>query len=105
MAKPIESTTAEKIAVEVTTTSDPTATPPDFALATTGVNDPVTWVAGTWSGTWDTTTGRATALSPLVGAGQSLAISGIGAVYRLWVRWHLVGGETPVYVAGTLQVV
>lgn len=103
--KTIESTTAEKIPVEITTSSDPTATPPDFAVGAVGINDPVTWVAGTWSGTWDTTTGRATALSPLVGAGQALPVTGVGATYRMWVRWHLLGGETPVYAPGTLQVV
>ena len=103
--KTIESTTAEKIPVEVTTSSDPTGTPPDFAVGAVGVNDPVTWVAGTWVGTWDTTTGRATALSPLVGAGQALAVTGIGATWRMWIRWRLVGGETPVYAPGVLQVV
>lgn len=97
----IESTTAEKLQVEITTTADPTAGAVEFAVGTG--NDPGSWVAGTWVGTWDSTTGKATALTPLVGSGQVLPVVG-ATQYRLWARWH-VGAEVPVRVASVLQVV
>ena len=101
----IESATAEKLQVTITTTADPTAGAVEFAGGTG--NDPGTWVAGTWASTWDSTTGQATALTPLLGAGQALAVAGGtpgGVPYRLWARWH-VGAEVPVRVASVLQVV
>lgn len=97
----IESATSEKLQVVITTVSDPTGGVVEFAVGEG--SDPTGWVAGTWSGTWDTTTGRAVAITPLLGASQPLAITG-GTVVRLWVRWH-VGTEVPVRVATTLRVV
>ena len=98
----IESTTAEKLQVTITTTADPTSGAVEFAVGTG--TDPLNWQAGTWvSGSWDATTGTARALTPLLGAGQVLAVAG-GSQYRLWTRWH-VGTEVPVRVASVLQVV
>lgn len=97
----LESTTAEKVQVVITTVADPTAGAVEFAIGTG--NDPLTWVAGTWAGTWDSTTGKATALTPLIGAGQPLTVTGAND-YRLWARWH-VGTETPVRVASIVRVV
>lgn len=101
MNQTIESTSAEKIAVDVTTPLDPTGTPPDFAITTTST-EPTTWVAGTWDTTYNATTGVATALTPLVGDGQTIAVQG-GTTYDLWVRWS-AGGETPIKQAGILTV-
>lgn len=51
------------------------------------------WQAGSWASTWDSTTGQATALTPLVGAGQALAVA--EGDYDLYARWT-VGTERPV---------
>jgi hypothetical protein len=98
----IESTTAEKLPVVITSPSDPTGSAVEFALTTT-TTQPTTWVAGSWAGTWDTTTGTASALSPLIGAGQALAIAA-GTDYDLWVRWTITGSETPVRLVDRYRV-
>ncbi len=100
-ALPIESTTSERVNVEVTTTADPTGALPDFAVTTTDT-EPSSWVAGSWDGTWDSTTGKVDAKSPTVGAGASLVVAG-GTDYDLWIRWT-VGSETPVKLACRLRV-
>jgi hypothetical protein len=87
--------------VEITTTADPTGGVIEFAVGTG--TDPSAWVAGSWASGWDSTTGKATALTPLLGTGQALAVAG-GTPYKLWARWH-VGTEVPVKVASVLQVV
>lgn len=97
----IESTTSEKLPAIITTSGDPTVLAPDFAL-TTGTTEPSTWVAGEWTGTWSDTTGEVNALSPLVGDGETLAVTA-GVEYDLWARWTL-GTETPVQHCGRVRV-
>lgn len=99
----IESTTAERIPVRVETAADPTGNAVEFAVtAASAETQPSTWVAGSWDGSWSSTTGRADALSPVTGAGQALAVT--PGDYVLWIRWSITGGETPVKPVGTLRV-
>ena len=99
----IESTTAERVPVTLWTTADPTATLPEFSITTGTRSDPGTFQNGVWdSDGWDSTTGRVVAWSPVVGSGQALDITE-GTNYDLWVRWT-ISGETPVKLAGRLEV-
>ena len=97
----IEAGTAEKLAVPITTVADPTSTPPQFNLATS--DTPGAFVAGTWATTWNSTTGAATALTPLVGSGQALTVAA-GTDYRLHVKWT-AAGETPIKIAGIVRAI
>lgn len=90
----LESSTAERREVEITTSADPTSTPPEFALITDTALTEEDFVAGTYDGTWDAETGTVKALSPLVGEGQALPAEE-GTTYRHFVRWT-VGVEQPV---------
>lgn len=97
----VESTTAEKMPYLITTSSDPSAAAPEFAVTTSG--DPSTWVEGEWTGeAWSPTDGQIRALTPLVGAGQALAITA-GTQPYLWIRWT-VGTETPVRLLEQINV-
>lgn len=92
--KTIESSTNESLAIEVTTSSDPTGTPPEFSIVI-GTN-PIVYVPGTWLTTWDATTGAVKALSPRIGTGQPLPIEQ-GNDYNLYARWDAPAtSETPV---------
>ena len=97
----IESTTKEKRLYEVTAPSDPTGTAPAFALTTTETQ-PTTWVNGEWVGAWSSTSGKVSALTPLIGAGQSLDVAP-GVDYDLWIR-PTVGVEQPVLLADRIRV-
>lgn len=97
----IESTTAHYIGVYVHTTSDPTGGNVDFALTAT-TTQPTSWQTGTWSGTFDATTGRVLALTPLTGASQTLDVTP-DTDYDLWARWT-VGAETPVQHVDKIRV-
>lgn len=92
---PLRADTAEKIPVIITTTADPTGTAPTFALTadTIGATTTDPFVAGEWSGTWNTTTGEIDALTPLVGDGQALDVDP-DTDYQLHAAWT-VGTETP----------
>lgn len=97
----VESTTAEKLPYVVTTSSDPSAAPPEFALTITG--DPSTWVEGEWTGgAWQPTDGKIRALSPLLGDGQDLDVTA-GTRPYLSIRWT-VGVETPVRLLEQINV-
>lgn len=97
----LESTTKEKRPYEVTAPSDPTGTLPAFALTTTDTQ-PTTWVNGEWVGAWSSTTGKASALTPLIGAGQALDVAP-ATNYMLWIR-PTVGAEQPVLLADSIRV-
>lgn len=98
---PLESTSAEKIPVTINTSSDPTGSSVSFALTTTAT-EPSSFQNGEWSGTWNTTTGKIDALTPLAGNGQTLDVTP-GTDYFLWARWT-VGTETPTTHCGTVRV-
>jgi hypothetical protein len=96
----VESTTAEKLQVEISTVADPTAGAVQFAV--TQGHDPTSFQAGNWVvGSWDPSTGTAVALTPLLGAGQTLAVT--EGIWRLFAKWS-VAGETPVRLAAVLRV-
>jgi hypothetical protein len=61
------------------------------------------WATGSWSGGWDSTTGKAVALTPMIGAGQPLDVMR-GNDYRLSARWH-AGAAVPVHTAEILRIV
>lgn len=95
----IESTTAEKIPVPIVTSADPTGTLPRFRI-TQGGTDPV-WLAapeGEWLNTWDPGTGEITALTPLIGNGQTLDVDQ-GNDYSLYLQWDIPG--TPPEIPAT----
>jgi hypothetical protein len=97
----VESTTNERLTVEVTTRYDPTAANPEFALTTTET-EPTAWVAGQWYGLWTQATGRIDARTPAIGASQLLDVTA-GTDYDLWMRWT-AGNETPVRHVGRIRV-
>lgn len=90
----LPSTTREHARVEITTTGDPTAAAPEFALTTSQDSDDATWEPGTWATSWDANTGTIDALSPLIGEGQSLPLASSNT-YRLHIRWTLLDGQRP----------
>ena len=98
----LESVTAERLQVTITTPGDPTGVLPSFAIGQG--TDPSAWVTGTWASPWDSTTGQITANTPVIGASQPLPITTAPGEWRLWARWT-VAGETPVRVAAIVRVV
>lgn len=103
MSIKIESTTLERLVVTVTTTDDPTGSPPDFAVTPITDTDPSAWVAGTWFGGWDSTNGTIEAVSPQVGRAPAGLELTEGSNVRLWIRWT-AGADQPVRDVGWLQV-
>jgi hypothetical protein len=91
--------TSESLEVPIETPSDPTATPPQFALSTLNAAAPGTFATGAWSGAW--TAGQTTAVTPLIGNGATLPIAS-GANYRLWIKVTL-GGETAVWPVAVIR--
>jgi hypothetical protein len=84
--------------------ADPTAASVEF-LTTSGNTDPDpdgSWVAGSWLGSWSSSTGKVEALSPTVGAaGSDIELAAEGE-YVLWVRWTS-GAARPVEDVSTLS--
>ncbi len=96
--------TTESLATVVTTSADPTATPPTFALidALSAPTGATTWVAGEWSGAW--TAGTVGALTPLIGAGGEPGFTlAAGSRVRVWLR-YTAGGESPTEPIGSIRV-
>lgn len=90
--------TAESLEVPIRTNDDPTGDPPEFALAASAVA-PGTFHAGEWSGSfYDADTRYATAVTPLIGSGQTLAIRS-GDQLVVWARVTL-DGEVAVWPVG-----
>lgn len=88
---------AERIALPVITTGDPTGSPPQHALTTSPSSSAVpTWTPGSWdpNSSWDPKTGQIWALTAKTGAGQTLDVPAEGDYY-LHTRWT-VDDEAPV---------
>lgn len=94
-------TGVESLQLPITTTADPVATPPKFALAAPDATTPGTWVAGEWSGTWSTRTHRTMAVTPLIGRTGALVIAS-GADYDLWTQ-VIVGVESFEFPVGRIH--
>jgi hypothetical protein len=75
----------ESLNVPLVVSADPTGDVPQFALSAAGASAPGSFVNGAWSGTWDPTTQRVLALTPLIGGAAALVITA-GNDYDLWAR-------------------
>ena len=94
----LDAATLETVKDTVTTSADPRGTPPDWSLTAADATSAGAWVPGSWSGDWSETSGRATALSPQIGAAGALVLAE-GNTYKLWIRWT-ANGDTPVREVG-----
>jgi hypothetical protein len=94
--------TVESLEVPIITSSDPTGTAPEFALSAAGATAPGTFSAGTWAGSWDASTLRATARTPSIGGTGTLTVTS-GTSYLLWAKVTL-GGEVAVWPVGSIRV-
>lgn len=92
--------TLERLEVPVRTTADPTLTSPDWSLTALNATAPGAFAAGSWSGTW--INGRATAVSPTIGAAGQLVVAS-GSSYRVWLR-VIAGAEVAVWPVGAIRV-
>lgn len=94
--------TLESLELMITTTADPTATPPKFGFSSTPAQ-PGTWVNGSWSGTYNSTTKQTKAVTPTLGAtGAGLTIA-TGTTYTMWAQ-ITVGTEVAKWPVGTVVV-
>ena len=103
--EPLESTTSERLLIELETIADPTSgSAPEFQVTTGRRSDPdQTWQAGEWvAGSWVEETSTASARTALIGSGQALDVEEAQA-YNLFARWS-VAGQTPVEFVGVIQV-
>lgn len=95
----LESTTLEPLIMTVTTTVDPSGTPPEFSITpidiTKPLDDPAAWANGTWFGTWDADKGKIQAVTPQLGRAPAALETTEGVDYRLWIRWT-AGSDQPV---------
>ena len=97
----IEHTTTEIMEVPIVSRLDPTGGAVEFQMTAHNVTSPTgSWTAGSWNGSWNSTTGKVTALSPIIGSG-SFALTE-GTLYKLWVRWT-IGSENPTVLAGVIR--
>ena len=99
----LRAVTVESLQVPIVATVDPTSGDVSFALSAPGAASPGSYAEGKWSGTWNATTGRATAITPTIGATGSLTVAA-GSSYDLWAKVTGVGGETPQWVVGRVVV-
>ncbi|NNF68427.1 MAG: hypothetical protein HKN01_01535 [Acidimicrobiia bacterium] len=101
----LKRTSSEKLPTTVTSPSDPSGSgAPDFAVTALDVNVAPTsgWVAGEWTGTFNTALKRMSALTPTmpaVGSGLDVAEGD----WKLWCRFSITG-ETPVQEVGGFTV-
>ena len=94
--------TAEPLQTWLFSTTTPVATPPDWSLVLASEVEPGGFVAGSWGADgWSDQTGLAEAISPLVGAGQSLDVD--RGLYRVFVKWYY-GSAAPLKELGLLLV-
>lgn len=97
----LEHTTVETLPTTITSRLDPTGDTVEFNMTAATLTSPSgSWTAGTWNGTWNSTTGEVVALSPLIGSGAFVLTE--GTFYKLWVRW-VHGSETIVALAATIH--
>ncbi len=98
----VGSTAEVVVPIQIETSGDPTAGAVEFSFTAKTATDPGSFTAGSWSGSFDATTGMVTALTPTLpttGADVELA----EGRYKVWARWT-VGGETVVVDPGLLDV-
>ncbi len=98
----VASTSTEVVPVEITTVADPTGGAVSFSFTAKTATDAGSFTAGSWSGSFDATTGRATALTPSLPASGATVVLAEGR-YKVWAKW-IVGGETVEKPVGVLDV-
>lgn len=95
--------TVESLEVDVYCSADPTVTDPEFAVTVLDViTDSETFYAGSWSSTYDTTTGWVRARTPTFGATGTIDVAA-GSYLSLWVKAS-AGSETAIWKVGTVVV-
>lgn len=102
MKRVMDASSAERHAIVVRTSADPTGSPPEYGVTTTHETPPGSWVVGQWVSAWDSDTKLIESVTPIMGEGEALAVTG-EQTYVLWIRWT-VSGETPVKDVGIIQV-
>lgn len=95
-------TAVESLEVPITTTVDPTAVAPQFALSAPGATAPGSWSPGGWVGSWSAATGRTVAATPLIGRTGVMVIAS-GNDYDLWAR-VIVDVESFEWPVGRIHV-
>lgn len=98
----LRAVTLESLQIPIVASVDPTGGQVAFALSAPGASSPGTYSSGQWSGSWDASTGRAVAITPLIGAAGTLPIAA-GSGYDLWVKVSSIGSETPQWVVGRIN--
>lgn len=93
--------TLESIEVQIKVNADPTGTDPEWSLVATGTGTPGTFVTGSWASTYDTSTQKATARSPLLGTGGAIELTS-GVTYDVWIQTTL-GDEVAVWIIGSVR--
>lgn len=99
----IESASIETFGVAIRSEVDPTGGDVDFSIVANEATSPSSWEAGTWDAavTWTSSTQRARAITPTIGAsGADLELTE-GEFYKLYVRVN----DGPVKLAATIQAV
>lgn len=98
----LESATAEALRVTVVSRADPTGTNPNFEMLVHTATSPTgTWSAGTWDGSWDPVSGEVSAITPVIGTGQTLDLTE-NQFHKLWMQWTH-GSETPVKLVAIVE--
>ena len=89
---PLVAATLERVSVVIETPQDPTGTPPEFTIAVDVDGQPISWANGSWDGIY--AAGRATALSPQIGAAGTIVVTD-ETFSLLFMRWTR-GTDKPV---------
>ena len=99
----LRAVTVESLEVPIESSVDPTSGTVAFAVSAPGAASPGAYSSGQWSGSWSSSTGRVTAITPTLGASGSITIAA-GSAYDLWARVTGIGSETPQWVVGRITV-
>lgn len=75
---------------------DPTGATVSFGVSADSVTAPSSYTAGSWSGSWTSSSIPVYARTPTLGATGATITLTAGQTYVLWAKVSTVGGETPV---------
>lgn len=98
MTQSVYESSIEKLACKVKALNDPTGGTIEFAFISTSAEPAVQdWVAGAWSGSWDTVKKEVWALLPSIPASGSDKQLAAGTYY-VWARVTVIGEASVQYV-------